>query len=56
MSNITIVIDAKDSASRVLLNLSKNINSLSTGNATSNMNQLSASISGLAGSGIFLLL
>lgn len=51
MSNITIVIDAKDSASRVLLNLSKNINSLSTGNATSNMNQLSASISGLAGSG-----
>jgi hypothetical protein len=51
MSNITIVIDAKDSASRVLLNLSKSINSLSTGNATSNMNQLSASISGLAGSG-----
>lgn len=51
MSNITIVIDAKDSASRVLLNLSKSVNSLSTGNATSNMNQLSASISGLAGSG-----
>lgn len=50
-NTITIVIEAKDNASRALLNVSKSLNALSTGNAVSNMNQLSSSIQKLGGSG-----
>lgn len=50
-NTITIVIEAKDNASKALLNISKSLNAMSTGNAVSNMNQLSSSIQRLGGSG-----
>lgn len=48
-NNITLVIQAKDNATKVLYNVSKSLNNLSAGNASASINSLNTSIMGLAG-------
>ena len=48
-SNITVIIQAKDNASKVLMAVAKTINKMPTGQAASNINLLSTAISVLGG-------